>query len=66
MMEVHYIATKVPTKSTQVAPNTTKIATKIVHPSTLCTIVKIEECIENLQPSDGTGVAPMIEQIVFW
>lgn len=64
--ELDYIATKVPTKSIQVAPNTTKTATKIVHPSTLCTIVKIEKRIENLQLSDGTGVALMVEQIVFW
>jgi hypothetical protein len=45
---VDSIAAKVPTKSTQVAPNITKTATKIVHPSTLSTIVEIEEGIKNL------------------
>jgi hypothetical protein len=32
-----------------------------MHPSTLSTIVKIEEGIENLQPGDGTRIAPMVK-----
>jgi hypothetical protein len=42
MTEVDCIATKVPTKSTQFTPNTTKTTTKIVHPSTLSTIVELK------------------------
>ncbi len=63
MMEVDPIAAKVATESTQVAPNSTKAAIKTMHPSTLSTIVKIEEGTKHLQPRDGNGVAPMLKQI---
>ncbi len=66
IMEVDSIATKMATKSTQVAPNTTKAVIKIVHPSTLSTIIEIKEGTKNLQLGDGTRVVPMVEYIVFW
>ncbi len=43
MMEVDSIATKVVTKSTQVALDTIEATIKIVHPPTLFTIVKTKE-----------------------
>jgi len=47
MMEVDSIVVKVATESIQVAPNTTKATTKIIHPSTLSTIVETKEGTEN-------------------
>jgi hypothetical protein len=32
-----------------------------MHPSTLSTIIEIEEGIENLQLGDGIGITPMEE-----
>ncbi len=64
-MEVVSIATKVVTKRTQVAPNIIEVAIKIVHPSTLYTIVKIEEVTKNLYHGDETRMTPMVEQIFF-
>jgi hypothetical protein len=60
-MEVHSIIAKVTTKSTQVAPNTTKATTKTMHPSTLSTIIETKEGTKNLQLWDGTGITPMVE-----
>jgi hypothetical protein len=60
-MEVDSIIAKVTTKSTQVAPNTTKAATKTMHPSTLSTIIETKEGTKNLQLWDGTRVTPMVE-----
>jgi hypothetical protein len=59
--EVDSIVAKKATKSIQVAPNTTKVVTKTMHPSTLSTIVEIKEGIKNLQLGDGIGVTPMVE-----
>jgi hypothetical protein len=47
-------------ESTQVALDTTKIGTEIAHPSTLSTIMEIDEGIENLQPRDNIGVVPKV------
>ncbi len=66
MMEVDSIVAEVATKSTQVAHDTTKATIKIVHPSALSTIIEIEEGTKNLQSRNGTGIAPTVEQIVFW
>jgi hypothetical protein len=60
-MEVDSIATQMATKSTHVAHDTNEATTETMHPSTLFTIVKTEEGIENFQPGDGTRVAPMVE-----
>jgi hypothetical protein len=61
MMEVDSIIAEVATKSTQVAHDTTKATIKIVHPSTLSTIIETKEGIENLQSGNGTGIAPMVK-----
>ncbi len=61
IMEVDSIVAKMATKSIQVAPNTTKATTKTVHPSTLSTVVEIEEGTKNLQSGDGTRVIPMVK-----
>jgi hypothetical protein len=45
-MEVDSIATQMATKSTQVARDTTEATTETMHPSTLFTIVEIEEGIK--------------------
>ncbi len=42
-MEVNSIVAKVANENTQVAPNTIKVATKTMHPSTLSTIKEIEK-----------------------
>ncbi len=60
-MEVDSSATEMATKSTQVALATTKASTKTMHPSTLPTIVEIEEGIKNLQPRDGTEVVSLVK-----
>lgn len=60
-MGVDSIAAKVATKTIQVARDTTKVATKIVHPSTLCTIIEIKESTKNLQLGDDIRIAPTIE-----
>jgi hypothetical protein len=60
-MEVDSITVEVATKSIQVAPNTTKVATETEHPSTLSTIIEIEEGTKNFQPRDGTKVNLMVE-----
>ncbi len=65
MMEVDSIAIEVAIENTQVAPHTTKVATKNVHPSTLFTIVETKKAIENLQHGDEIGIGPMVKQIVF-
>jgi hypothetical protein len=60
-MEVDSIVAEVATESTQIAPDTIEAIIEIVHPSTLSTIIEIEEGIENPQMGDGTGVVPMVE-----
>jgi hypothetical protein len=59
-MEVDFITIEVAIESTQVALDTTKIGTEIAHPSTLSTIMEIDEGIENLQPRDNIGVVPKV------
>ncbi len=65
-MEVDSNATKVATKSTQVALDTIEAATKIVHHSRLATNVKTQEVTKNLQQDDKFGIAPMVEQTIFF
>ncbi len=60
-IEVDFIAIEVAIESIHVAIDTTKVATKIVHPSTLSTVVETDEGTKNLQPKDGIGVAPMVK-----
>ncbi len=60
-MEVDSIVVEVATESSQVVFDTTKVATKIVHPSTLSTIVETKDGTENLQLGDGTRITPMVE-----
>ncbi len=47
-MEVVSIVIEMATKGIQVAPDTTEATTKIVHLSTLFTIIKTKEAIKNL------------------
>jgi hypothetical protein len=51
----------VATKSIQVTFDTIEATIETVHPSTLSTIIEIEEGIENLQPGDGIGIVLMVE-----
>ncbi len=48
-MEMDSIVVKMSTKGTQVAPHPIEATTKIMHPSTLVTIVEIDEVTKNLQ-----------------
>ncbi len=64
-MEVDFSVVEVATKSTQVAPNTTKVATDIVHHPTLATNVETQEATKNLQHEDKSRIAPMVEQTIF-
>jgi hypothetical protein len=65
-MEVDSIVVEVATRSTQVAHDTTKVTIKTMHPSTLLTIIETEEGTKNFQSRNGTLIAPMVGQIVFW
>lgn len=65
MMEVDSNIVKVATQSTQVELDTIEVATKIMQPSTLATILESKEVTENPQQEDETRIAPMVEQIIF-
>ncbi len=47
-MEVDSIVTKMAIESIQVVVNTTEVVIETMHPSTLSTIVEIEDGIKNL------------------
>jgi hypothetical protein len=49
------------TKNIQVALDTTEVATEIVHPSTLSTIIETKEAIKNLHHGDEVGITLMVE-----
>ncbi len=60
-MEVDFIILEVAIESIQVSFDTIEATIKIVHPSTLSTIMEIDEGTENLQLRDDIGVAPMVK-----
>jgi hypothetical protein len=60
-MEVNFLILEVAIESIQVFLDTTEATIKTMHPSTLSTIVEIDEGTENLQPRDDIGVAPMVK-----
>ncbi len=49
------------TKSSQVVLNTTKATNEILYPSTMSTIIEIEEDTKNPQMEDGTRIVLMVE-----
>lgn len=60
-MKVDSIVVEMATKSIQVAPDIMEVATEIMHPSTLSTIIETKEAIKNLQHGDEVGIALMVE-----
>ncbi len=55
------IVVEMATKSTQVVLNTTKATNEILYPSTMSTIIEIEEDTKNPQMGDGTRIVLMVE-----
>ncbi len=61
MMVVDSNIVKVATQSTQVELDTIEVATKIMQPLTLATILESEEVTKNPQQEDETRIVPMVE-----
>jgi hypothetical protein len=58
---VDSIVVEMATKSSQVVLNTTKATNEILYPSTMSTIIEIEEDTKNPQMEDGTRIVLMVE-----